>query len=145
MPFLTFPIGGDGVLVDLYVAVSTPRIDAMKAAGLPFPSPEKVRALVDTGASMSSVSPRLAKSLGLVPSGIMPILSATTGGAAHNCNQYDVCLAFVQPSVKVLGVNVPVIELDLYTHGAEVLLGRDMLAQCLCVYDGQNGTFTLAF
>jgi hypothetical protein len=44
-----------------------------------------------------------------------------------------------------LGVNIPVIEVDLFSPGVDVLLGRDMLGQCLCIYDGQNRTFILAF
>jgi gag-polyprotein putative aspartyl protease len=145
MPFLTFPIGAEGALVDIFVALSTPRVDTLKAAGISFPPPEKAKALIDTGASISSISPRIAKGLGLIPSGITPIYSATTGVASQNCNLYDVCLAFVQPSIKVLGVNIPVIEVDLFTPGVDVLLGRDMLRQCLCIYDGQSRTFILAF
>lgn len=145
MPFLTFPIGAEGTLVNIFVALSTPRVDALKAAGLGFPPPEKAKALIDTGASISSISPRIAKGLALVPSGVTPIHSATTGGTSQNCNLYDVCLAFVQPSIKVLGVNIPVIEVDLFSPGIDVLLGRDMLGQCLCIYDGQSSTFVLAF
>jgi hypothetical protein len=145
MPFLTSTIGAEGALVDIFIALSTPRIDALKLAGMSFPPPEKARALIDTGASISSISPRIAKCLSLIPSGITPICSATTGVAPQNSNLYDVCLAFVQPSIKVLGVTIPVIEVDLFTPGVDVLLGRDMLRQCLCIYDGQSGTFTLAF
>lgn len=145
MPFLTFPVGADGALVGVFVALSTPRIDVLKAAGIGFPPPVKANALIDTGASISSISPRIAMGLGLAPSSITPIHSATTGKAPQNCNVYDVCLAFVQPSVKVLGVNIPVIEVDLSTPGVDVLLGRDMLGQCLFIYDGQSGTFVLAF
>lgn len=142
--FLTSPIGAEGALVDIFVAMSTPRIDALKAAGMSFRPPEKAKALIDTGASISSISPRIAKSLGLVPTGITPISSATTGVASQNSNLYDVCLAFIQPSIKVLGVNIPVIEVELFTPGVDVLLGRAMLKQCLCIYDGPNSRFTLA-
>jgi hypothetical protein len=86
MPFLTFPIGAEGALVDIFVALSTTRIDALKAAGMSFPAPEKAKALIDTGASISSISPRIAKGLGLIPSGITPIYSPTTGVASQNCN-----------------------------------------------------------
>jgi hypothetical protein len=145
MPFLTFSIGAEGALVDIFVALSTPRVDALKAAGMGFAPPEKVKALIDTGASISSISPRIAQTLGLVPTGITPIYSATTTGGPKNSNLYDVCLAFAQPSIKVLGVNIPVIEASLFTPGVDVLLGRDMLRQCLCIYDGQSSMFILAF
>jgi hypothetical protein len=145
MPFLTVPIGAEGALVDVFVALSTPRVDMLKAAGMGYPPPERAKAMVDSGASISSISPRIAKCLSLVPTGITPVHSATTGGAAQNCNLYDVCLAFAQPAIKVLHVNTPVIEVQLFTPGVEVLLGRDMLRQCLCIYDGPRATFTVAF
>jgi hypothetical protein len=145
MPFLTFPIDQSGVLIDLYVALSSPRIDVLKASGMSYPTPVKARAMIDTGAAVSSISPGIATHLGLVPSGKMAICSATTGSGSQECNLYDVCLAFMYPSVKVLGVNIPVVELDLSTIGIDALLGRDMLCQCLCIYDGQRASFTMAF
>jgi predicted aspartyl protease len=144
MPFLTSSIGAEGALVDILVALSTPRIDALKAAGMGYPPPEKAKALIDTGASISSISSQIAKKLGLVPSGITSICSATTGSATQNCNLDDVCLAFVPQPIKVLGVTIPVIEVDVFTPGVDVLLGRDMLRQCLVIYDGQRSTFILA-
>jgi hypothetical protein len=147
MPFLSVPIGAGGALVDIFVALSTHRVDVLKAAGMGFPRPEMAKAMIDTGAGISSISPSIAQRLALISTGVTAIHSATTGGAPQNCNLYDVCLAFVQPSVKVLGVNIPVIELDLSasTPGVDVLLGRDLLRQCLFIYDGQSGTFVLAF
>jgi hypothetical protein len=145
MPFLTFPINQGGVLIDIYVALSSPRIDVLKEAGLTYPPPVKARALIDTGAGISGITPQIASALGLVPSGKLAISSATTGSGFQECNLYDVCLAFSQPSIKVLGVNIPVVELDLSAIGPDALLGRDMLRQCLCIYDGQAGVFTLAF
>lgn len=145
MPFPTLPIENGGVFVDIYVALSTPRIDMLRSMGLAFPAPLKARALIDTGAGISGITPEIAGSLKLVPSGIMPIISATTGGAPHNCNLYDVCLAFISPSVKVLDVNLPVFEADLSMIGVDVLLGRDVLSHCLGIYDGKRGVFTLAF
>jgi hypothetical protein len=147
MPFLSVPLAAGGALIDVFVALSTHRVDVLKAAGMGYPRPEMAKAMIDTGAGISSISPRIAGNLGLVPSGITPIHSATSGGSPQNCNLYDVCLAFTQPSIKVLGVNVPVFELDLSVSipGVDVLLGRDLLRQCLFIYDGQSSTFVLAF
>jgi hypothetical protein len=146
MPFLTIPIGPDGALIDLHVALSTPRIDALKAAGKSFPPPATARAVIDTGASITSISPRIATSLGLVPTGKTTVKSATTGSAPQPCNLYDVALAFLQPGIHthVFGVTIPVIELDLAAANYEALLGRDLLRQCLCVYDGKRGELILA-
>ncbi len=40
---------------------------------------------------------------------------------------------------------VAVIESELEVQGFQVLVGRDVLENCLLVYDGQTGIFTLAF
>lgn len=40
---------------------------------------------------------------------------------------------------------VPVVEAHLSFQGIQALLGRDILSNCLFLYDGQSGVFTLAF
>jgi hypothetical protein len=40
---------------------------------------------------------------------------------------------------------LPVLGSDLKPHGFEVLIGRDLLRECLFIYDGTAGQFTLAF
>ena len=42
-PFLSLPIGAEGAIVDVFVALSTPRVDALKMAGMSFPPPEKAK------------------------------------------------------------------------------------------------------
>jgi hypothetical protein len=146
MPFLTIPIGPEGALIDLHVALSTPRIDALKAAGMGFPPPQMACAMIDTGASITSISSRIANALGLVPTGKTTVTGATTGSVPHITNQYDVALAFLQPGVHthVFGVTIPVIEIDLGSPNIDALLGRDLLRQCLCVYNGKKDELVLA-
>jgi hypothetical protein len=66
MPSLSLPIGADGAVIDVFVALSTPRVNALKMAGMAFPPPEKARAQIDTGTNISSISPRIAQKLALV-------------------------------------------------------------------------------
>lgn len=40
---------------------------------------------------------------------------------------------------------VPVIASDLSLQGIDALVGRDILARCLFVYDGPANMFSLAF
>lgn len=145
MPFLTIPFGSEGPLTDIYVALSTPRVDALKKAGLLYPPPKVVTGLVDTGASCSAIALSVVQDLGLVPSGTIQLYSTTTGSHPQTCNLYDVCLAFVQPEVKVIGVTIPVVEANLTNRKFEAIIGRDALEHCLFIYDGKHSTFTLAF
>ena len=54
MPFLTLPLAPEGPLIELAIALSTPRLQMLKAAGLLFPAPVWVSGLVDTGANCSA-------------------------------------------------------------------------------------------
>jgi hypothetical protein len=142
MPFVTLPVSRDGAMIDLSVALSTPRIEAMKKAGRPFPSPMTIRGLIDTGASLSAVDPRVIQGLGLAPTGSTLIHSASSGATPHPCNLYDVCLAFLKPQITYISVAMPVFECDLASLGFDALIG---LERCLFVYNGPEATFTLAF
>jgi hypothetical protein len=58
MPHINLQMSpGDGPLIDIFVGVSFPRRDALKAAGHVAPNPIRARALIDTGASCSCVDP----------------------------------------------------------------------------------------
>ena len=51
----------------------------------------------------------------------------------------------MHPALSLSISNVAVAEAQLSIQGIQALIGRDVLKNCLLVYDGQNGTFTLAF
>ena len=44
-----------------------------------------------------------------------------------------------------IGPDGPVMEAHLQGHGIQALIGRDVLANCLFVYDRQAGVSSLAF
>jgi hypothetical protein len=58
---------------------------------------------------------------------------------------FDVSMSLLHPKLTYTFYSVPVIESDLTGQGIGALIGRDLLAKCLLVYDGQAGVFTLAF
>ncbi len=51
MPHFTLGLTPEGPVIDLVVMASQPRVDALKSAGLPIPTPVALRCLIDTGAS----------------------------------------------------------------------------------------------
>ncbi len=146
MPHFTLnfdPVSGP--LVDLFVGVSKAREGALKLASQPVPAPMRVRGLVDTGASGVCIDPSVITTLGLVPTGASTCYSPTTGAKGEIKNTYDIALYLVHSSGHFLPSAVPAIESVLAVQGFEVLIGRDILSNCLLVYDGPNGTFALAF
>jgi hypothetical protein len=145
MPHLTLQIAAGGPLIDVLVGVSIPRQRALHAAGLPVPPAVQIRALIDTGASCTCIDPSVPLRLGLAPTGIAPMHTPSTGNQPHMANQYDVSLVLLHPKLNLTHQTVPVAESQLALQGIQGLLGRDILRNCLFIYDGQNGSFTLAF
>lgn len=145
MPHLTLPVLSDGPILELLVGVSRPRQEALKRAKQPVPNPVKIRGLIDTGASGTCLDPQCLSSLGLTPTGQALIHTPSTGGTPALCNQYDVSIILVHASVRMTIGEMPIIESALVVQGIHALVGRDILASCLFVYDGRGEQFMLAF
>lgn len=129
----------------MLVGVSQARASALRAAQQAVPNPVQIRALLDTGASCACIDPSAIQSLGIPPTGITPMHTPSTGTQAHHANLYDVSLTLMHPALSLSITNVAVAEAQLSIQGIQALIGRDVLKRCLLVYDGQSGTFTLAF
>ena len=137
------PIGGP--LIDLLVGISAPRTKALTDAGLPVPAPVSTRFLVDTGASNTRVDPAILSQLSLTPTGSIPIHTPSTGGTPAMCNQFDISLSIPHPCLNRRFPAIAVTEANLSAQGIQGLLGRDILANCLLIYNGEANTFTLSF
>jgi hypothetical protein len=146
VPHLTLPISSGGPLIDIFVGISAPRREALIAAGIAVSHPLAVRALIDTGASCSSIDSAILRQLGITPSGIVPVHTpSTTLSNPHLANEFDVSLLLSHPRMDWQFDAVRVIESELSHQGFTALLGRDILRDCLFSYDGPTDLFTLAF
>jgi hypothetical protein len=148
LPHFTLQILAEGPMVQAVVGVSSARADALRAAQQPVPQTIPVRALVDTGASCSCVDPSVLTGLALTPTGAANIVTPTTGATPNVTSAYDVLLAIpaapgqqpaVFPTISVVAVDL------LVPQGFHVLIGRDILSDCILVYNGAARFFTLAF
>jgi hypothetical protein len=86
--------------------------------------------------------------LRLAPTGSVEIHTASTGAAPHTAEEYDVSFQIpgaVPHHVPLTLSNVPVTAVELEVQGIQALLGRDILDDCVLVYNGTVGQFTLAF
>ena len=115
----------------------------------PEPKPAHLHlcdALVDTGASQTSIAKSVAKELGLQPSGKTKL---QTAGGSVNANIYDVKLGFLFPGrmdgagstatqIQVMDKVIRAPEFDPGSTQIQALIGRDVLsAGVLCLsYDG---------
>lgn len=103
-------------------------------------SPQTVKGMIDTGASISTVSPQVASAAGLVQTGTVPLSGVGGGGedpvyaASLTLPDFNVT---VDP-IEIGGVGLPM-------PGVDMLIGRDILRQNLqLTFHGGQGAFSLA-
>lgn len=148
MSIFTLQIGPNGPELTAFVGVSEGRQAALAAANQPVPQFQQIRALVDTGASCTCLDPSVLQALSLSPTGQVPVNTPTTGTQPHTANQYDVRLiipGMIATHPLFVAPTVTVVEAQLLPQGFHGLIGRDILALCVLVYNGPLGQFTLAY
>jgi predicted aspartyl protease len=129
----------------LYVGVSQPRQKALEEAGEPVPPPVLIQGLIDTGASATAIDPSIIQGLKLQQTGSLPIHTPSTGHVPHQASTYDVCITIPFDGVTFTLGALQVFESSLSVQGIQALIGRDVLANCLFVYDGRANIFSIAF
>lgn len=147
MPHFTRQFTDGAPLVKAVLRVTKARADALTAAGQPVPKQRIMNALIDTGASCTCIDPTIIKALELAPTGKATIFTPSTGDKAHTTDQYDASLQIYKTSQDP-PLEIPVIAViasELKVQGIDALIGRDVLTYCLLSYDGQAGSYTLAF
>lgn|SRR5574337_2095263 len=149
MPHFTLQIVSNRPILNAVVGVSEARRAALEAAGQPVPGGIPIRALLDTGASASCLDPSVLGQLGLTtPTGSTLVHTPTTGSTPVSADVFDIGLLIpgAEPShVPLVLPTVPVTRHDFSAQGFLALIGRDILCQCVLVYNGSMGFFTLAF
>jgi hypothetical protein len=145
MPHLTRTLTVEGALIEVLVGIASTQARALLAAGQPIPPPQTLFALLDTGASQSAIDLQLVSTLGLPRIGQATLATPSTSITGQSFTLYEVNLTLLHPQASLTLANHRVAAAPLSYQGLEVILGRDILQKCLLVYDGQAGTFTLAF
>lgn len=145
MPHLSQPLSAGLPSIDIWVAVSGPRALLLKSAAKSMPSPVRARLLIDTGATTTCLDPRVLQTLGLAPTGRGFMRTPSTGSTLHPCNTFDVSLTITHATAPLFLDNLAVFESDFSGQGIDGLIGRDVLASCLLIYDGQAQSYTLSF
>jgi predicted aspartyl protease len=147
MPYFTRQLTNDAPLILAVLKVTQARSDALTAATQAVPQPQRMTALIDTGASCTCVDPEIIQALGLTATGSTQMLTPSTGAQPHTTDQYDASLQ-IYSSVTEPPLEIPVIAVvasSLRAQGIDALIGRDVLRHCLLTYNGEMELFTLAF
>jgi predicted aspartyl protease len=140
MPRIQDAIGFDGAIIVVQIELSEPEEGFLRSTGQPVPRPFVTTALIDTGASHTSVHPMILEHLGAVQWG--EAWSSVPGVDRSTRGIYDVRLSVgsVRPGFEVQVVNV-----EPATHTVAVLIGRDILKKGTLLFDGENETFSFWF
>jgi predicted aspartyl protease len=107
------------------------------------PRYKQFAALLDTGASLTCISPKVAKALGIKPLGMMPVSSASHANLPTNT--YLIHIGIVFGDLIVWRSNIQVLEFQLAAGSPyEMLLGRDLIYQgALTVSSDGHWTFAI--
>jgi hypothetical protein len=146
MPHFTFPITKDGCTLDVLIGLGAVEMQAIQAAGLPLPPPLTARAVLDTGSDKTAVAPHLLQQLGTVAKARA---RTHTAAGAVQVQVYEVSLSVPNPT----GASTPMLTrpqwvVTEFLHpppGIDVLIGMDLVKECLWIIDGPGGFFTLGF
>ena len=131
-----------GPTIDMEIGIPAVLAAAYGQSGQPVPSPHVGRALIDTGASGSAVDERIIQALGIQPVGQCSL--ATPSQATGVASLYRVKVSFPQTTFSG-AAEWTVIGCELASQGISALIGRDILASCVLIYNGPARTFTLTF
>lgn len=148
MPSINVPIGPQGPVVELFVGVSSARLQAIKSQGMPDPQLQMVRLLIDTGASSTNICSSVMAKMGMPPTGQVQVYTPSTGNTPVSMDQYDVNLYFPFPQKNLPAhtiATVPIICAEFQAQGIHGLLGRDILSKAGFVYHGDLNLCVLNF
>jgi predicted aspartyl protease len=142
MPALEERISDDGPLIPVGIGLSALQATAARLAGFSPPPPELARALIDTGAGVTCIDSKIARALDLRTTGTARMWTA---GETVTRAVYDIEVTLTLPRLFRVPSVIRALEADLWVHGFQVLIGRDVLRHCRFTYNGPAEIFTLDY
>jgi len=136
-----------GPVLEVQIEIPSVLAQSLQATNSPIPPPVVGIALVDTGASITSVDVSIATRLGLNPNGVAMV---GTAGGPRQQSTYQARLSFPGTPLpgfehpKVLGCDLTG-QMVMNQQPIIALIGRDFLLHCVFVYSGGAGAWSLSF
>jgi hypothetical protein len=141
---MTFPFGPGGLITPAYVGLTSTDLAAALVSGASPPLVMQVRAMIDTGTTVTAVASRVLSSLN-VPAG--PLVETTTAAGLVRVPIYHVSFTIYDLASgntynrhhwTVTGLAHDLDDVD-------VLFGLDLLREIVLLVDGPRQTFSLDF
>jgi hypothetical protein len=131
-----------GPLIDVVVTNSRDVIDAGHSLGFEYPAPRPLKALLDTGASVTVISKAFAKYCKLFQTSEGGEIGAI--GSTHPCGEHAGAISFPGTNLRSLDpVRIVSAVFAKEPHYA-CLIGRDILRNWVITFDGRSKRVTIA-
>jgi len=116
-------------------------IEAGRSIGLEYPAPIKMKALLDTGASVTVISKVFANHCKLFQTNEGSEIRAI--GATHHCGEHAGAISF--PGTGLRSLDPIRIVSAVFAKGRDYacLIGRDILRNWVITFDGKAGRVTI--
>jgi predicted aspartyl protease len=130
-----------GPCIDVVVTNARDVIEAGRAVGLEYPEPRRMRALLDTGASVTVISKKFADHCRLFQTNEGSEITAI--GATHRCGEHAGSISFPGTDLRPLDL-MRIVSADFpkERHYA-ILIGRDILRNWIVTFDGRSKCVTV--
>lgn len=128
----------DGAIVNIQIQVPASYAQQLQSQGQSVPPPQVIRGMIDTGASISTVSDAVAAAAGLQQVGSVPI-----GGVGGTSTRPIFSTYFGLPDYGVAVDPIEIAGVSLPIGGFDALIGRDVLKALELTYTGIHGLFSL--
>jgi hypothetical protein len=139
-------LAASGPIIRVQIEVASALAQSLQATNQPIPTPVLGVALIDTGASITSFDASVVTQLAINPNGLAMV--GTAGGPQQQLT-YQARFSFPGTPLpgfehpRVLGCNLTG-QTVLNQQPMIALIGRDILARAVLVYNGSAGMFSLS-
>jgi len=130
-----------GPCIDVVITNSREVIEAGSAIGLEYPKPRPIRALLDTGASITVISKVFANYCKLFQTSEGSEITAI--GASHKCSEHAGAISFPGTKLKALDPIRIVSAAFAKERFYACLIGRDILRNWVLNFDGRAQRVTI--
>lgn len=130
-----------GPCIDVLIMNSRDVIEAGRAIGLEYPGPLPMRALLDTGASITVISRVFADYCKLFQTNEGSEITAI--GATHRCGEHAGAISFPGTSLRPLDPIRIVSAVFARERYYACLIGRDILRNWVLTFDGRSKRVTI--
>jgi hypothetical protein len=144
MAQLRLPITQSGPSLTVVITLPAPTLAAKQLAGQVLPASLHLRGIIDTGTDITAVAASFLQTMGLAP---LTSSNTHTASGSVRVRLFEISLLIPASDPTVVLVVRPqlrVMELITVLPDVDLILGRDVLDECLFIYDGPGQHFLLA-